>query len=142
MTQVFSRVSRATWCWFLLVGGVALWGVGCGEPKPPQGTLEGTVLLNDTPYENAAIMFYSPTTGPAGIAELQPGGTFKLDTPVAVGKYTAYLTPKAVPEDPSGAPVPVSIDSSVPEKYWNEATSDVTVEVKEGPNTVTVKFLK
>lgn len=143
MTNALSRVGGSARWPAALAGLCALWIAGCGGPKAPTGTVEGKVLLNDAPYEDAAVVFYSPKTGPVGTADIQPGGAFKIDKPVPVGKYTVYLAPKtAAAAEGSDPPKPVTMDKTVPEKYWNEATSDAAVEVNEGKNAVTVKLSK
>lgn len=134
------------------IGGSLLMGAGildllfagCTKTEPT-GTVQGKVLLNDQPYADSSVVFLSPTTGEGASADIQPGGTFRLDKPLKVGKYTVYLAPKAVaPQGGAGEPMemPVTIDESVPDKYWNEASSDITIEVTEGENDVTVQLKK
>ena len=131
--RAFARwfVSVACLCGLLLCG--------CGPSGPATGTVEGKVLLNDAPYADAAVVFISLKTGTAGTADLQPGGTFKLKDPLRVGEYQVFLSPKVVP---GGEPKPVSIDTAVPDKYWNESTTDIVLEVKAGKNDFTVPLKK
>lgn len=139
MNLAFGSLRR----WAVLLTPCLLLAVACSSPSQPTGTVRGTVTLGDAPYDKAAVMLFSPTTGPVGIADLQPGGTFAMIDPIPVGTYTVYLAPKSVDSgDGSAQPMAVTIDESVPDKYWNEASSDVSIEVKEGPNEVTVKLVK
>lgn len=111
--------------------------IGCSSEKPT-GTVQGTVTLDGAPYADAAVVFLSLATGQGASADIQSGGSFQLSDPLPLGTYTVYLAPKAVAE--SDQPAPVTIDQTVPEKYWNEAASDIKVDVQQGPNTVTVEL--
>jgi hypothetical protein len=113
--------------------------IGCGPSGPPTGTVSGQVLLNDAPYADAAVIFLSLQTGAAGSADLQGDGTFQLKAPLRVGEYRVFLSPKP---STSAEPTPVTMDKSVPDKYWNEATTDIALEVKVGPNNFTVALKK
>lgn len=124
-------------CSLLTMALLALLVVGCGK-SDPVGTVEGTVTLNGEPYSDAAVVFLNMTTGQGGTADIGPGGSFKVNTPLPVGTYTVFLAPKL--GEPTGEAQPVTIDQSVPDKYWNEAASDISVTVSEGPNTVQVQL--
>ncbi len=113
--------------------------LGCGSSKPV-GMVKGTVTLDGQPYADAAVVFLSMNSGQGGSADIQAGGTFQLPSPLPVDTYTVYLAPKAA--DASDEPKPVTIDAAVPDKYWNEAASDIKIEVKEGENNVQVPLKK
>jgi hypothetical protein len=121
----------------LIVALTALMITGCGKTDPV-GTVEGRVTFNDEPYSDAAVVFLSMTTGQAGTADIQAGGNFKIATPLPVGTYTVYLAPRA--EAAGGEAAPVTIDQSIPQKYWNEAASDISIQVSEGENKVEVRL--
>ena len=104
------------------------------------GTVKGTVTLNGQPYADAVVVFLSPKSGQAASVEIQPGGTFQLPSPLPADSYTVYLAPK--PGGESDQPNPVNIDAAVPEKYWNEAASDIKIDVEEGDNDVQVQLKK
>jgi len=36
----------------------------------------------------------------------------------------------------------VTIDTSLPDKYWNESMTDLSVDISEGENTPTIVFEK
>ena len=50
------------------------------------------------------------------------------------------------PADPNAqgaeGPVAAVADRMVPEKYWSESTSDITIQVDEGENDVTIELHK
>ena len=134
-----SRQWQLVACSALAVALLAMTLAGCSKPAPT-GTVEGTVTLNGEPYTDAAVVFLDLTTGQGGTANIEGGGTFKIETPMPVGSYTVYLAPKLGAD--TGEAQPVTIDQSVPEKYWNEATSDISIPVAEGPNKVEVLLEK
>ncbi|GAB4136499.1 hypothetical protein JCM17478_10400 [Thermopirellula anaerolimosa] len=101
--------------------------------------MSGTVTLDGKPYADASVIFFSPDTGQGGSANINPDGTFQLPKPIEVGQYIVYLAPR-LEEDPAAEPKPVSIDSTVPEKYWSESTSDIRCEIKAGANQVPVEL--
>ncbi len=119
---------------FLLLGG-------CGAKPQPTGTVEGKVTLNGEPFSNARLNFLSKGTGAASAAEMEGNGSFKVETPMKVGTYTVFLAPKttADPDHPSPSP---GIDPKVPEACWNQATSKLTIEVKEGKNDIPIELAK
>ncbi len=124
----------------LLLSGLAIAvSLGCGSSKPT-GTVKGTVTLNGAPYADAGLVFLSMETGQGGAVDIQAGGTFELAEPLPTGTYTVYLSPKAA--EAGDQPKPVSIDRAVPDKYWNEASSDLKIEVKEGENTIPLDLKK
>ncbi|WP_145073913.1 hypothetical protein [Aureliella helgolandensis] len=91
--------------------------------------------MKGKPYTDASVMVIDLSSGQGGGADLKSDGTFTLDDPIPVGSYTAYFAPISVPpEDASAAPVPMQADKTIPQKYWNEASSDLKFEVKEGKN--------
>ena len=149
-----SKVKRFSQRLAVLASLLGVLLVGCRDEAVPTGTVRGKVLLDDSPYTDAAVVFLSPETGAAASADIQPDGTFRIETPLKVGSYTVFLAPKLGAaekgkEQPASSdePLPemeqsVPIDESVPDKYWNEATSDISIQVVEGENDVTVPLSK
>ena len=133
---------RLPWLPLLLAFAVSALIVGCEEPVST-GTVRGKVTLDDAPYADGAVVFISPDTGQAGSADIQADGTFTIETPLPVGSYVVFLAPKsAASEEGMDEPVEVSVDESVPEKYLNEATSDIEFEIVEGQNDFHVELRK
>ena len=126
-------------CLASLSVGCLLAAMGCSESQP-MGTVKGTVSVKGKPYTDAAVMFVSTASGQGSGGDIGADGSFTLADPLPVGTYTVYFAPKSIaPEDATAAPVPIHMDKSVPEKYWNEASSDIKVEVKEGDNNIPVE---
>ncbi|QDV49287.1 peptidase associated/transthyretin-like domain-containing protein [Gimesia fumaroli] len=125
---------------------VAAFVCGCGASGPvfKTGTLAGTAKIDDRPFDaDAVLMFLDNTSGQAYTAPVETDGKFTVEEKVRVGTYTVYLAPKPqAPDDPEMQPTGVTMDTSMPDKYWNEATSDLKVTVKEGENTPTIVFKK
>ena len=136
MIDFVSKMKRLPWLVVVVASLLSVVFVGCSK-STPAGTVQGKVILNDAPYANAAVVFLSLETGQAGSADIQSDGTFRIETPLPVGTYTVYLAPKAG-EDTEEEPKPEILDEAVPDKYWNESSSDIEIEISEGDNDVTV----
>ncbi|MEZ5947789.1 MAG: hypothetical protein R3C12_00825 [Planctomycetaceae bacterium] len=114
--------------------------LGCGGSGPETGTLDGQVLLKGAPYSKPAeLAIISMETGQAATAPLDAEGRFQFAGKIVVGNYTAYLTP-AKPKENAEQPMSVTIDTSVPDQYWNEATSPLKITIKQGNNSETLNL--
>ncbi len=127
-----------------LIGGTLMLMVGvfagC-DSGPATGSVSGTVTLDGKPYEKGIVNLIDVQTGQAGNAEVSAGGKFSLSSPIRVGTYSVFMTPVAPPMPTDGSPPPpVQVDQSLPDKYRNEAMTDIKVEVKEGSNTVKIEM--
>ncbi|MEW4531311.1 carboxypeptidase regulatory-like domain-containing protein [Maioricimonas sp. JC845] len=112
-----------------------LLAAGCGEPPIPKGTVRGTVEVGGKTYSNPNdVVLLSTATGQGATAPIQPDGTFAITKGIPTGTYVAFFAPRADPNATSA--VPVTIDTTIPDKYWNEATSDLEVNVEAGENQV------
>lgn len=125
--------------WFPVLGLLFV-SVGC-DSGPQTGTLTGTVNFNGQPYEDAAVMFIDMQSGQAAGTDIQPGGQFTIADPMPLGTYNVYLAPKSVPDEIE-QPQAVMMDKTVPPKYWDESTTDITVTVSEGANTATIELVQ
>jgi hypothetical protein len=123
--------------WLLAIMLIAV--IGCSKSKPV-GTVQGTVTFDGAPYTEAAVIFLSMASGQGGTADIQSDGTFRITTSLPVDTYTVYLAPKLAA--PTGEAQPVRIDQSIPDKYWNEASSDIKIDVVQGENKVEVRLVK
>ena len=141
MSGLPSKRKCLPWYALVVTGVLCLVCVGCGKSEP-MGTVQGKVLLNDAPYSDAAVVFTSLDTGRGGVAQIEADGTFRIETPLPIGTYKVYLEPK-FEEEETAQPKPVAINDEVPAKYWDEFSSDISIEVGEGENNdVTVQLSK
>ncbi len=118
--------------------------VGCGETAGPTGTVKGKVTLDDAPYSaDGSVVFMSRDTGQAGSANIQSDGAFSLTAPLPVGSYVVFIGPKsAAAEDGLEEPGEEKIDETLPEKYLNEVSTDIKIDIVEGENDVVVPLKK
>jgi hypothetical protein len=114
--------------------------IGCNA-GPATGTVAGQVLFDGKPYGDAAVVFFSLTSGGGDTANLAEDGSFSLPTKLVVGDYRVYLAPKlAAPTGDDAPPAPVKTDNSLPDKYWSESSTDITVTVAPGENNVIIEL--
>lgn len=122
-----------------LVAVVALVAIGCNQgPGYPVGKVQGTLTLKGKPVtEDLEIFLMNHQTGYAYKASVGDGGAFKVEEPVRVGDYIAYLQPAVdMNADMNGPPTPATAVSKIPKKYTNDVGSDLKVSVAEGDNEV------
>jgi hypothetical protein len=137
--DIRDKVSKSSRLFLGLTLGLLVFTSGCAQGDPV-GTVKGTASVKGKPYKNAAVMFVSIESGHGSGGDLQADGSFQLADPLPVGSYTVYFAPKSIAvEDATAAPVPIHMDKSVPEKYWNESSSDIKVDVKAGENIVPIE---
>src|SRR5262245_31205165 len=122
---------------------------GCAKDTPPpspagpKGTVTGTVKFDGKPITAGTLLLDSGKGYIAG-ALIKPDGTFELKgadgNAVPAGTYKVAVTPPPAAAPAAGAtkmPEPAKIEG-VPAKFYNPLTSGVTVEVKEGIQTVDI----
>ncbi|HQX51225.1 MAG TPA: hypothetical protein PLR25_15020 [Planctomycetaceae bacterium] len=122
-----------------LMGGLLL---GCGAAEPdygPLGTLSGKVTFNGGPLTEGTIIL-DREGGGSGAAPMQADGTFLVTDRIGgipVGTYKVGF--EAAQEEIAGtldSPPQMKAKLILPEKYYNTSESGLTVEVKEGSNTL------
>ena len=113
---------------------------GCGGPSETTGTVSGTVTLDGKPVATGEIGFIS-AEGFSAIAEIGSDGSFTVEENMPVGKYIVTVNPPALMEAPGEEGDTATLaESAVPDGYSDEGTSDVTQEIVEGPNSVTIEL--
>lgn len=137
MKTLSDRLSRLVWVLPLLLP-IGLF-TGC-SPSIPEGTVSGAVTLNGKPYSDSAVMLIDLDSGQAAGADIQSDGSFTIAEPIPLGTYKVYLAPKSLSDEEAAEAKPIKIDTSVPDKYWSEHSTDITVKVEEGENTATVEL--
>jgi len=112
--------------------------VGSCENGPPSGNVSGRVFYDGKPLESGAITLFSidgtsPTAG-----DVIKDGKYAVSK-VLVGKYKVTISgsqivgQKKLYDTPNSPTAPITIDP-LPEKYkdWNK--TELTFDVKPGPN--------
>lgn len=133
------RFSRS-WSAFCLLSCLLL-GCGGGNDIGPSGEVEGTVTLDGEPLSEGSVAFYQASTGNTGGADLGPVGKFKFDVPIPVGSYQVSFQPAAPPQpDDAESDRLANEKSNIPVGYQMGETSQITAEIKEGPNTFTFEL--
>lgn len=107
---------------------------GCAG-KLDNATVDGTVKFQERPITGGQVSLFCASLGVGATAPLGPDGSFKVDGPLRAGNYVVTIRPPAAPPPlPTGSASPPQAASYVPEKYRNEKTSDLKVDVVVGDN--------
>ena len=122
----------------ILLFVLGLSSVGCNQSN--LAVVKGKVTYKDKPVTSGTITFFAQDK-PAAYGDLQPDGTYTLmtDKPgdgATPGKYQVVVVAmkdqaNALPEERSPLPAP-----TVPFKYTNMATTDLTAEVEKGKENI------
>lgn len=109
-----------------------LWALsGCGgapAKETPTG-VKGVVTLAGKPLAEGTVSFSNSSTGNAAVAQLGAEGKFTVTGGVVPGEYKVTITPPTpTPDNPAPKP------SSIPDKYRNEATTDLKAKISSGAN--------
>ncbi|QDS90609.1 hypothetical protein EC9_48230 [Rosistilla ulvae] len=122
------RPIAATMRWYLFPAIVMLVIAmnGCNSAEPvivaPTASVAGTIAVAGKSIRQGTIHLFSFTTGEVGVAAIDQKGAFKLETPLASGEYTVYL----------------SNVSGIPEKFYSETSSGQQVTIVDGENNLTI----
>ena len=112
-----------------------VWLGGCTSAEPT-GTVSGKVTLEGEPVTEGVVSFLSES-GYSTTADIQPDGSFSVTGGMPADKYTISVSPP----EPTEALAPGEAEmakSPIPRGYFDESTSDIVEEIKEGENTVTI----
>lgn len=113
--------------------------VGCTQRDRgiPTGTVKGTVSIHGERLTLGNINLFSTATGIAAGIPLDTNGTFNIPGGIEIGTYQVTVTPPSAGGDGLGpAPAPAASSSKIPEKYRNQTTSDLQIEIKKGDNHI------
>lgn len=121
----------------MLTGTMLALVAGCEERKPA-GRVVGTVTFQGKPVEGE-VLFYAKDNGIGATAKVDASGKYEFDTPLPVATYAvAVMPPPPTPGDPS-KPAATPMSSAIfPSKYRDTATSNLSVTVNEGENTLPI----
>lgn len=119
----------------MLLATLAFGIMGCAGNDKPEVKLSGKVTTLEGPMETGVVNFYSKETAQA-ISGKVTNGTYEAASQVPEGTYVVFFTPP-LPADPQpGKPAVVVKLKGVPEKYQNESTSPLTVDIVAGAETL------
>src|SRR5262245_19855032 len=120
---------------FLLIFIVS---AGCASSATPLAEVSGKVTLAGTPLTAGTVLFMTDS-GNAASAELKSDGTYLLRT--QPGRFKVAVTPPA-PPDPLAAgaapPIPSAGTPAIPKRYHDFGTSGLSIDVKQGKNTLDI----
>jgi hypothetical protein len=140
-----------------------LLATGCSSSPPPLAEVSGKLTMNGKPLGNVKVTFHPDpdqgTRGPGSVGTTNADGTFTLTFPpdkagALVGHHRVILTDldtfgtkfvgraEYVSEDPKGAYMETPKKPRFPEAYGDLARTPVRVELKPGPNPVTIDVKK
>lgn len=113
---------------------LALFGCGRGTGLDV-ALVEGTVRYRDQPLQQGRVVFTPEdgTPGPAAIGNIQPDGTFSMQTSnrqgAAVGRHivTVHCRRTATEQEQRNL---VITESLIPDKYWRSDQSPLRFEVR------------
>lgn len=121
---------------------------GCGDDlhSGPTGSVTGKVSYRGTPLTGGFISLYCPETGHTAASAIQTDGQYSImyaNGPlIGVGRYQVSVTPPLPPIHEPGEPVIVEKTSGprIPKKYLEFLTTDLTIDVVEGPQTINIEL--
>ena len=135
---------------------------GCEEPMTdqPTGTVSGVLMIDGQPVgEGFGIVFMQPEEGTAVVGATDPDGKYELrwfkagvdSEEIPVGTYQIMVQPPGAEEE-------VDVEALTPEqmlageapdeapkqyfppRYRSTATSNLSVQIEEGPNDVPIEM--
>lgn len=125
---------------------LALAGCG-GHDYGPTGTITGRLTYKDKPLrEGTTVSFMQPEAGFIAFGPTDADGNFKVTSwnegAMPVGTYKVMVQPPEGPGSTGNEPTPEEMlagagkveKADFPAKYRTVSTSDLSFEVKEGPN--------
>jgi len=118
---------------------------GCqGRGSRPPADIQGVVLLDGKPLEQASVHFTSPRTGESAYANVESGGKYRVPFPeVDIGEVYEVAVRKPIMDVEYATDAPMSQPKTVkiPEKYANRRTSGLTFKIESGgPQTFDIEL--
>jgi hypothetical protein len=136
-------------CWPCLPFGLLVLAVGCARQPHSVEHVEvsGKVLFQDKPLPGGRVTFVATNGGFASTGKIDENGNYRLNAPVGpvqISVDNRILQPEAQKQakrlgkskSKTGAKDPVKgVFVPIPPKYYDPGTSQLTYEVKPGPQT-------
>lgn len=132
--------------WPFVCGGLlaVILATGCNH-SPESAQVSGQVTLDGKPLQVGNVSFFSKERGTGLSAPVGKDGSFELPEPLLPGEYQVMVLPPPPPPptDPTRqAPLPdISAGQQIPQKYQNEATTDLTAQLELGHNVRNFELL-
>jgi hypothetical protein len=164
--MLVSRLRSRRWgLWtVLVVAGLVFWtGCNSGGYSGPAGTVSGTVTLNGAPVPQGCSVAFVSDKGFTASGQVGADGSYQLSvvgeegsttSGIPVATYNVSVNPPAGGEGSEGDYDAMMEEESeagedqaeesqaeaevIPAKYQSGATSELSFEVKEGPNTIDI----
>ena len=115
---------------------------GCWRSSIPMGRVSGHVTVEGQPA-TGGVVYFVPERGPSAAGRIDARGAYSLRSRVegdgvVVGRQRVYFGPAVAPPDPSKPMVfvPPAPPTFPPLQYLSPETSGLTVEVRDGSNTL------
>jgi hypothetical protein len=112
--------------------------LGCSNPNDQNTAIvRGKITYNGNPVTKGNVTFYPDVMGPAAMGMINPDGTYSLSTyatgdGAVVGTHKVAVVSKEEQTNFEANAPPTDGKWLVPAKYFLEATSGLTAEVKAG----------
>lgn len=128
--------------------------LGCGGAGAKyDANVQGTVTIDGELAPGGSVTFTPVKNGPTGVGTIAADGSYSLrigqgdvgspdSSVIPAGEYvvTAMITGPSPKEAASSGGPPPAGPKLIADKYGSHATSDLTFEVKKGPNIIVLKL--
>ena len=114
---------------------------GCPASNGNLGTVEGVVTLNSAPVEGATVRFY-PTNGERGSSgKTDKDGHYELrytrsEMGAYIGEHKVTVSTEVIADGYGTDDGPEAHAETIPKKYSDQKTTELTAAVKSGSNTI------
>lgn len=128
------------WTAVLLLAASA---TGCEQPNV-FGKVSGKVTFQGEPVTAGLVLLSNAEKGIHVTAKIDDDSTFEVTTADGLGlppgSYQVAVTPPRIefPIDPTEAPAIIPEPPNIPPKYRNAATSELTLNIREGENSLNI----
>ncbi|UUO07220.1 hypothetical protein M4951_02655 [Blastopirellula sp. J2-11] len=112
---------------------------GCSQRSAFESSVVGKVTLDDKPVPQGAIVLIDQT-GKLATSALEPDGGYSLRCSPGTYHIAISPPPPADPFAPKSAETQLDV-VKIPSKYRDVGTSGLTIDVKEGENTLDVQLV-
>ena len=113
---------------------------GCFGSSGNIGWVEGVVTLDSAPVEGATVRFY-PTTGRGSSGKTDKNGHYELrytrsEMGAIIGQHKVTISSEVLGDNSGRGGTVEARAESIPEKYLNRKTTELTKTVESGSNEI------